>query len=32
MGLVYDLYNNFNIALSIYSIVMFMMLFPLFII
>ena len=32
MGLVYDLYNNFNIALSIYSIIMFMMLFPLFII
>ena len=32
MGLVYDLYNNFNIALSIYSIVMFMMLLPLFII
>ena len=32
MGLVYDLYNNFNIALSIYSIIMFMMLLPLFII
>ena len=32
MGLIYDLYNNFNIALSIYSIIMFMMLFPLFII
>jgi predicted MFS family arabinose efflux permease len=32
MGLVYDLYNNFNIALTIYSIIMFIMLLPLLII
>ena len=32
IGLIYDLYNNFNIALTIYSIIMFMMLLPIFII
>ena len=32
MGLIYDLYNNFNIALTIYSIIMFIMLLPLLII
>ena len=32
MGLIYDLYNNFNIALTMYSIIMFIMLLPLLII
>ena len=32
IGLIYDLYSNFNIALTIYSIIMFMMLLPIFII
>ncbi len=31
-GLIYDIYNNFNIALSVYSLIMFIMIFPLFII
>ncbi|MFL2682131.1 MAG: CynX/NimT family MFS transporter [Alphaproteobacteria bacterium] len=32
IGLIYDIYNNFNIALSVYSLIMFIMIFPLFII
>jgi len=32
IGLIYDLYSNFNIALTIYSIIMFMMLLPILII
>ena len=32
IGFMYDIYNNFNVALSIYSIIMFIMLLPLFII
>ncbi len=32
IGLVFDIYNNFNIALSIYALIMFIMLFPIFII
>ena len=32
IGYIYDIYNNFNIALSIYAIIMFMMLFPIFVI
>jgi MFS family permease len=32
IGFIFDIYNNFNIALSIYALIMFMMLFPIFII
>jgi len=32
IGLVFDIYENFNIALSIYALIMFMMLFPIFVI
>lgn len=32
IGFIFDIYNNFNIALSIYALIMFMMLFPIFVI
>ena len=31
IGLIYDLYNNFNVALSLYALLMFIMIFPLYI-
>ena len=31
IGLIYDLYSNFNIALSLYALLMFIMIFPIYI-